>query len=136
MKLGIKDWAIIILFLAVTSLSISYFFSSSGYKETIKKLEISSDELQNKRDSLDKLNKKILGEVDTHLKKIELLQNRIDSVESVIINKNKEISRLKSNMSKYKKENERIRKEIEKLENNPIKRVGDDLINSLKEKTK
>ena len=136
MKLEIKDWAIIILFVAVTALSISYFFSSSGYKKTIKNLEISSDALQHKRDSLDQLNKEILEEVDTHLKKIELLQGRIDSVESAIISKNKEISRLRSSMSEYKKQNERIKKEIENLENNPIKRVGDDLINSLKEKTK
>jgi chromosome segregation ATPase len=136
MKLEIKDWAIIILFIAVTALSINYFFSSSGYKKTIKNLETNNETLQHKRDSLDQLNKKILEEVDNHLKKIELLQNRIDSVESAIINKNKEINRLRSSMSEYKKQNERIKKEIEKLENNPIKRVGDDLINSLKEKTK
>jgi chromosome segregation ATPase len=124
---------LIILLLGITAL---YFFSSSGYKKDINRLEKDSKTIQHERDSLDKANKKILEEVNIHLKNIELLQVRIDSVETLIVNKNKEISKLKYNANEYRKENERIKREIEKLENNPIKRVGDDLLNSLKEKTK
>ena len=123
MKLEIKDWAIIILFIAVVSLSFTYFFSSSGYKKDIKDLENKNELIQSKKDSLDKENIKILDEIEIHLKKIDLLQNRIDSVESVISNKNKEINRLKSNMNEYRKENERIKKEIENLKKIQLKEL-------------
>ena len=68
----------------------------------------------------------------------DLLSNQkdIDSI-NVLLEKNKiDLQNALNKLKKGKEQLERTKKEIEKLEKNPIKRTGNELLNSIKEKTK
>ena len=63
-------------------------------------------------------------------------QKDIDSI-NVLLEKNKiDLQNALNKLKKGKEQLERTKKEIEKLEKNPIKRTGNELLNSIKEKTK
>jgi ribosome recycling factor len=63
-------------------------------------------------------------------------QNRIDSVAKLIVVKNAEISKLKKDVKDTEQKMKKTKEEIQKLTDNPIKRTGDSLLESIKQKTK
>lgn len=135
-NLDLKDWALIVSVCIAIVFSINFFMSSSGYKKVIRGLEGENKNIERERDSLKTVNKRLTKEAEVYVINIEKYQNRIDSIQKLISKKDIEISKLKSTANGYKSAYEKTKKEIEKLEKEPIKRVGDDLLNSLKEKTK
>ena len=135
-NLKIKDWALIILvgFLIVTF--VNGMMTSSGYKKQIKDIENKNDAIEYQRKSLESRNVELSKKIKNDSLIVIRYQERIDSLSKLISTKDGEIKTLKRSADTARKELEKTKKEIDNLLNNPIKRTGDELINSLKEKTK
>ena len=135
-NLKIKDWALIILvgFLIVTF--VNGMMTSSGYKKQIKDIENKNDAIEDQRKSLESRNVELSKKIKNDSLIVIRYQERIDSLSKLISTKDGEIKTLKRSADTARKELEKTKKEIDNLLNNPIKRTGDELINSLKEKTK
>lgn len=135
-NLKIKDWALIILvgFLIVTF--VNGMMTSSGYKKQIKDIENKNDAIEEQRKSLESRNVELSKKIKNDSLIVIRYQERIDSLSKLISTKDGEIKTLKRSADTARKELEKTKKEIDNLLNNPIKRTGDELINSLKEKTK
>jgi len=135
-NLKIKDWALIILvgFLIVTF--VNGMMTSSGYKKQIKDIENKNDAIEEQRKSLESRNVELSKKIKNDSLIVVRYQERIDSLSKLISTKDGEIKTLKRSADVTRKELEKTKKEIDNLLNNPIKRTGDELINSLKEKTK
>ena len=79
---------------------------------------------------------KLKTEAEVLKQSINNYQKDIDSI-NVLLEKNKiDLQNALNKLKKGKEQLERTKKEIEKLEKNPIKRTGNELLNSIKEKTK
>jgi len=136
LKLDLKGWFIVIL----TGISIILFtyivMSPTEWRKKIKAYEGENKKLTEIRDSLDAVNKKLKKEAIKDSLNILMYQNKIDSVVKIIKIKDVEIFALKRNAKETQEIIKKTKKEIEKLTNNPIKRVGNDLLESIKKKTK
>lgn len=135
-KLKLKDWALIIISGIAIFFFINYLISSSGYKKEIKKLETESKDIQKIRDSLYKENEKLRQESVKYIDNILKYQSRIDSISILISKKDGEIKTLMLNINNQKKEIDKTKNKIDNLIKNPVKRTGQELIDSIKEKTK
>jgi chaperonin cofactor prefoldin len=135
-NLKIKDWALIILvgFLILTF--VNGMVTSSGYKKQIKDIENKNDAIEEERKSLESRNVELSKKIKNDSLIVVRYQERIDSLSKLISTKDGEIKTLKRSADIARKELEKTKKEIDNLLNNPIKRTGDGLLNSLKEKTK
>ena len=135
-NLKIKDWVLIILvgFLIVTF--VNGMMTSSGYKKQIKDIENKNDAIEDQRKSLESRNVELSKKIKNDSLIVIRYQERIDSLSKLISTKDGEIKTLKRSADTARKELEKTKKEIDNILNNPIKRTGDELINSLKEKTK
>jgi len=136
LKLDLKGWFIVIL----TGISIILFtyivMSPTEWRKKIRAYEGENKKLTEIRDSLDAVNKKLKKEAIKDSLNILMYQNKIDSVVKIIKIKDVEIFALKRNAKETQEIIKKTKKEIEKLTNNPIKRVGNDLLESIKKKTK
>jgi len=135
-NLKIKDWALIILvgFLIVTF--VNGMLTSSGYKRQIKDIENRNDVIEEQRKSLESRNIELSKKIKNDSLLVVRYQEKIDSLSNLISIKDGEIKTLKRSADNARKELEKTKKEIDNLLSNPIKRTGDELIKSLKEKTK
>lgn len=113
-----------------------YFSGVDGYKNELKRLHSENKILQHKRDSVNL----IIRGLETDYKKLQVL----DSTLRVKIKKDEEeikFAKDRANKSKGELDNlrlelEKTKKQIEDLKDKPANRTGDDLLNSLKIKTK
>ena len=135
-NLKLKDWALIVITGVAVFFFINYTISSSGYKKEIKKLESESKDIQKKRDELDKQNKDLKKEAVIYIDNIDKYQKKINYISDLISKKDIEIKNLKLNLNQQRKEIEKTKKKIDELEKTPIKRTGQELLESIKEKTK
>ena len=135
-NLKLKDWALIVITGVAVFFFINYTISSSGYKKEIKRLESESKDIQKKRDELDKQNKDLKKEAVIYIDNIDKYQKKINYISDLISKKDIEIKNLKLNLNQQRKEIEKTKKKIDELEKTPIKRTGQELLESIKEKTK
>jgi chromosome segregation ATPase len=135
-NLKLKDWALIVITGVAVFFFINYTISSSGYKKEIKRLESESKDIQKKRDELDKQNKDLKKEAVIYIDNIDKYQKKINDISDLISKKDIEIKNLKLSLNQQRKEIEKTKKKIDELEKNPIKRTGQELLESIKEKTK
>jgi chromosome segregation ATPase len=135
-NLKLKDWALIVLTGVAVFFFINYTISSSGYKKEIKILESESKDIQKKRDELDKQNKDLKKEAVIYIDNIDKYQKKINDISDLISKKDIEIKNLKLSLNQQRKEIEKTKKKIDELEKTPIKRTGQELLESIKEKTK
>ena len=135
-ELDLKGWAIVILGGIVILMFLYMMLTPSGWRKKIKDYERINKELQDKRDSLDKVNENLKKLATKYSLEIVKYQNRIDSVAKLIVVKNAEISKLKKDVKDAEQKMKKTKEEIQKLTDNPIKRTGDSLLESIKQKTK
>ena len=137
MKLDTKSWIIIVLFLASGIFLYKWLTTEDkNLKEENKRLSEQVDSIQFERDSL------------ANARKIS--QDRFDSIQHIVDVENVKISKLNKDLQKSKNDldiaNSSLEKEkhkidsinvqIKNLKENPIKREGNDLLNSLGKKLK
>lgn len=135
-KLDLKSLLILILLGTCILFFAMWYFRGSNTKEQVKKLEKEINKIELVRDSLQNANKILEIEFDKKQKEIDNRDIRIKKYESELIKTKQDLTKANDKVKEYQKELSETKKKIEELEKNPIKREGDDLINSLKEKLK
>lgn len=135
-KMDTKSWVIVGLLFFTLIFGYRTFFHSDGSKDTIKELEKEIDKLSKERED----NKKIIIDLK---KDLAIIERDVEGNKIVIDSLNGEIVELSTIVSDKKRELDRITKKInnqsdkiKEFEENPPKREGDDLFNSLKDKLK
>ena len=138
MKFDLKNILILILII-ISSFSVWKWLTKvddTKSKERIKELENEFHKLEIRKDS-----------VDNNIKTLELEFEKLEVKDSLLVEENKKLSKeakqaeLESKIWKTKlqtsqKQQEETRSRIKQLGKNPIKREGNDLLESLKNKTK
>jgi peptidoglycan hydrolase CwlO-like protein len=137
MKLDIKSILILVLLGFSLFFGYSWYFRSDiGYKEKLKQLEIRNKVIEHQKDSI----KEILVKKEIEfikLKKSEsILELEIESLKIDILNAKRNANKSKAELDKIMKSLAETRRKIEDLKKNPPNRTGNDLINSIKIKTK
>lgn len=135
-ELDFKGWTIVILGGIVIILFLQFMLSPTGWRKKIREYEKANKELQNKRDSLNAANLELKKLATQDSLNIVMYQNRIDSVAKIIKAKNIEIVRLKRDAKEAEETMKKTKEKIEKLTNEPIKRTGNELLQSIIQKTK
>lgn len=135
-KLDIKSWLILVLLGFTLIFGYKWYFSSPDNKDEIKALLEQNKVIQKERDSL-KIARHILESDFNNLRMNDSLKAseiaRLDKTLSIM---QEEVNRSRKDFDKIRKELEETRKKIEEFKKNPPNRTGDDLINSIKNKTK
>lgn len=133
--LDIKTILIILLFVTSTIFGLKWYFGSNVDKDKIKELEVKFKELESQKKEVDerilKWEEKFkeLDKEDSDLRdKQAIIEKQI--INSIIMN-NKD----KQELDKLRKKIEETRKKIQEFKNNPPNRTGEDLLNSIKNKT-
>lgn len=135
-RMDTKSWIIIGLLFFTLIFGYRTFFHSDDSKDTIRELEKEIDKLSKERED----NKKIIIDLK---KDLTIMERDVDDNRMVIDSLNSEIMELSTIVSDKKKELDKIIKKmnnqsvkIKEFEENPPKREGSDLFNSLKDKLK
>lgn len=135
-KLDIKSWLILILLGFALIFGYKWYFSGPDNKDEIKALLEQNKVIQKERDSL-KTARVILENDFNNLRMNDSLKaSEIARLDKSISIMQEEVNRSRRDFDKIRKELEETRKKIEEFKKNPPNRTGDDLINSLKNKTK
>lgn len=135
-NLDIKSIMIVVLFVIAGIFFTQWYFGGESHRKERKELEKKNKELQTQKESLAKdfntLQKKFEKD-STELVKIQaeikVLDGKIKDKDAQIDKANKDLRDFKAGMSKTKAE-------IKDLKEHPIKRTGNSLLESIKEKTK
>jgi hypothetical protein len=130
-----KTWLILVVSGIAIFLLFFYFYDSSGHKRLIKNLEQRAGELEEKREQLKQEVEFYKLEAKQDSIEAAKYQFKIDSINKVIALKDIQIQILRGDLQVQKDKKKETEKKIENLTKNPIKREGDLLIESLKEKT-
>ncbi len=113
-----------------------YFSGLDGYKKEIKRLHSENKILQNKRDSVSLIIKGLEIDFVKLQKQDSLLKIKIQNSENDVRLAKDKANKSKSELDNLRKDLDNTKKQIEELQKNPLNRTGDDLLNSLKIKTK
>lgn len=134
--LDIKSIMIVVLFVIAGFFFTQWFLGGESHRKERKALEKQNKELQKQKENLasdfEKLQKKF-EEDSTDLEKIKVdiksLDLKLKDKEAQLVKANKDLKDFKAGISKTKSE-------IQELRDNPIRRTGSNLLESIKEKTK
>lgn len=131
-----KDWVLIALVGIIVLMFVYGMMEGSGYRKQLRDIRKENKEIEKERKSLSLRNKELSKKIEMDSISVVQYQERIDSLNTLIVLKDSEIKNLKKRADIARKELEKTKREIDNLINNPIKRTGDELLNSIKEKTK
>jgi cell division protein FtsB len=131
---SIKDIALLITAGLCIFLFINFMHTSGNNRKQIKELRKENKEIQNRRNILEIEILRLKSEESKYLLNIEKYGQKIDSLSHLIIIKDSEIESTKIKLRNSQKEMERTKHEIKKLKENPVKRTGNELLDSIKEK--
>jgi Tfp pilus assembly protein PilO len=137
MKVDIKN--ILILILIIFSIIAGYMWfikGDSASKERIKQLEEEFKKLERQKDSINISINKWKVKFDSLSLRGEELAKINFKLESDVKKAETDASISKANLDKLRNDISVTKKKIDELKNNPTKRTGDDLLNSIKNKTK
>lgn len=137
MKFDIKNTIILILLIVAIFFGYRWFIESdSGSKERVKQLEKDFAEMEIKKKLTDLEINKWKSKFDTLQKEGDILKQENDKLESDTKKAEADAIKAKSNLDKLRLEMIKTKNKIEQLKKNPIRRTGDDLLQSIKNKTK
>lgn len=131
-----KDWVLIALVGIIVLMFVYGMMEGSGYRKQLRDIQKENKEIEKERKSLSLRNKELSKKIEMDSISVVQYQERIDSLNTLIVLKDSEIKNLKKRADIARRELEKTKREIDNLINNPIKRTGDELLNSIKEKTK
>jgi chromosome segregation ATPase len=136
-KLDIKNIIILVL-IVISSFSIWRWITKTDDKsqERIDQLEKDFKGLERQKDSLDNNIKLLKAKSNELEKKDSCLQEENKRMEILVKSAESETNKYKQRLDKSIKEQLETKKKIKELEKNPIKREGNYLLESIKNKTK
>lgn len=141
-NINIDSKSIIIIFLVIVSLFMGYkwYFSSSidryEWKSKVKKLNKENQILKKKSDSVSGLIIILEKDYQDILRMDTILKNQISSLENDIKVSKEKAKNSNDELIKLRKDFTENKKKIQKLENNPVIKTNDELIESLKNNIK
>lgn len=112
-----------------------YFKADKDYKKQVQILKDENKKIQKTRDSLSIDIQNLEKEFDIIKSNEETLLLKIETLDVEISDSKNKANRTKSELDKIRKELLETNNKIKDLKNNPPNRTGDDLINSIKNKT-
>lgn len=113
-----------------------YFSDSDGYKKEVDRLRKENQSIIKKRDSIDVHLVGLQNEFSRLKQTDSVLQIKLRGMESEVQYAKNKANISKLELDKLRVELESTRKQIEDLKNKPANRTDEDLLNSLKNKTK
>lgn len=137
MKLDIKS-ILILVFLGISIFfGLKWFWSGNdASKERVKQLEQQFKELESQKKAVDLEIESWRAKSDS-LKTLDLkLQKEIARQELLTKKAEQEAQKSKANLDRMRQDLADTKNKIEQIKNNPPNRTGDDLLESLKNKTK
>ena len=135
--MDIKSWVIVTLFaIAIVFAGLWYFKGDDGSKQKVKDLEQQISKIEKAKTAADL----IISSLQATQKELESTISS-KTAELAVIEKNNivlssQVSSVRQNLDALRKKLKETEAKITELTNNPIKRDGDELINSLKNNTK
>lgn len=141
-NINIDSKSIIIIFLVIVSLFMGYkwYFSSNidryEWKSKVKKLNKENQILKKKSDSVSELIIILEKDYQDILRMDTILKNQISSLENDIKVFKEKAKNSNDELIKLRKDFTENKKKIQKLENNPVIKTNDELIESLKNNIK
>lgn len=136
MKISINNLINIALILLCLFFGTLWYMQGSGYKKKLKEADKRIEAVEKVRDSLKLVNKKLTKDYIDIQKSISDRDKKIKTIEKELELSRKNLNLALADAEKKRKEMEESKRRIKKLKDNPIKREGDDLINSLIDKLK
>jgi hypothetical protein len=135
MKLDLKTLALSVVTLLFIIFFSIWFFKGSGYKKQIKELKEKNRQIELIRDSLKLVNIKLEKDFNVIDKRMKKRNLEIKKIEGDLKKSKGEVNKLTNKLNYEHSQLEESKKKIDDLKKHPIKREGQDLINSLKSKT-
>ena len=137
MKLDIKSWIIIVLFITLGIFIYKWLNSEDRYlREENKRLSDQVDAIQVERDSLSVARKLSEARYDSIQHVVDVEMVKIKKLDQDLLKSKSDLFSAKNDLDKEKHKVDKINAQIKQLKENPIKREGTDLLNSLKKKLK
>lgn len=137
MKLDIKSWIIIVLFITLGIFIYKWLNSEDRYlREENKRLSDQVDAIQVERDSLSVARKLSEARYDSIQHVVDVEMMKIKKLDQDLLKSKSDLFSAKSDLDKEKHKVDKINAQIKQLKETPIKREGTDLLNSLKKKLK
>jgi chromosome segregation ATPase len=137
MKLDIKIILILVLLLFTLFFGYKWYFTdNSDYKGKINELKQQYQLLEEEKKENSLIIERYKVELDSIMEQDSLNLVRILYLELEVVESEKKAEISKNKFHKLKKELEKTQKEIEEFKKSPPNRTGDDLLESIKNKTK
>jgi chromosome segregation ATPase len=137
--IGKMDGKTIVILLLLTVLAFFYFkgmFSGDDHSDERKQLEKRNEEIvQEKKDLQDAFVTTREMYVEDSIE-LSNLKKEMRLLEALLADKEAELKKSKDELKQAQKQVEKTRNEIKDLEENPIKRTGKELLESIDQKTK
>lgn len=135
-KMDIKTILILVLLTVCTAFFYNWLYTDTGNGDERKKLEKQNKEIELEKKKIQSLY--ILTEKKFKRDSTELvaLKKEIDELRDDLAESERKLKSSKQELEKAKIEQQKTREKIKDLEENPIKRTGESLKESLKEKSK
>lgn len=129
-----KGTILVILSIVVSVFLSKLFFDNTNkaLREKVKEEEAKIAVYQEQRDSLETARKALETDFQNSQSKIDEDKKEIEKLNSQLSKSQKDLHDAKLSVAHYKSEYDIINKKIAEIKSNPIKRTGDDLLNSLK----
>lgn len=133
-EIDFKTLSIILLLIMSLILGFGWLHTDTSSKKLIDKIEKDNKEIQIEKEKL----LKEIKDLDTNIEKVEKdIQKKDDKIKKLEISLkeyDRKLSYSNSELKKEKMKRSETVKKIEEIEKNPIKKEGNNLIESLKEK--
>jgi chromosome segregation ATPase len=136
MKLNLKTLIIIAFFISFVIFFTKCYIEGDNNRKENKKLKEEIEQIKHIRDSLSSERRKIDLKVDSLNRELFETKKRIDKLDNQLLTNKIELQIAKDKLSSLQHRLNVTKNKIQELKANPIKRKGDDLLNSIKEKTK
>ena len=136
MKISINNIINIALIILCLFFGTLWYMQGSGYKKKLKEADKRIEAVEKVRDSLKLVNKRLTKDYIDIQNSMYDRDKKIKTIENELKMAKKDLALAVADAEKRKKDMEESKKRIKKLKDNPIKREGDDLINSLIDKLK
>jgi len=134
MKLDINTIMMIALIVLCVFFGSMWFLQGSGYKKKIKESQKRIEQIEKVRDSLKLVNVQLEKRFDGLQNQIKERDKKIKQVEKELLASKLALKLAQEELERNKKTYDESKKRIKKLRENPVKREGDQLIESLKDK--
>jgi chromosome segregation ATPase len=114
----------------------NFFLGGSNHKKEIKELEKRNREIEAQKKLIDQDLRKLQDDYILKENRLKELEESEKILQEKLREKDIEIKKANDNLSHLKGELNKTRAKIQELEKNPNYKNGDNLLNSLREKTK